>query len=104
VRGVVLERQGQPIATATIRLTDGRGAETIDVETGRVRPRAIVDVEGALPLRRTPAVDVFVRLWTHNLTNDTYAFNFGNPFSGTHFGARRRVGLSISFAWRHPTH
>jgi hypothetical protein len=66
-----------------------RGAETIDVETGRVRPRAIVDVQGELPLRRTRAVDVF-----------TYAFNFGNPFSGTHFGASRRVGASVRFAWR----
>jgi hypothetical protein len=31
----------------------------------------------------------------NNLTNRTYAFNFGNPFSGTHFGSARRVGMSV---------
>jgi hypothetical protein len=34
-----------------------------------------------------------------NAFNRRYAFNFGNPFSGTHFGAPRqfRVDLSASF-------
>jgi len=31
----------------------------------------------------------------NNLTDGTYAFNFGNPFSGTHFGAPRAVRLEV---------
>jgi outer membrane receptor protein involved in Fe transport len=34
--------------------------------------------------------------WITNITDQTYAFNFGNPFSGTHFGAPRRFGMSLN--------
>ncbi len=30
-----------------------------------------------------------------NLTNRDYALNFGNPFSGTHFGASRTVRAEL---------
>jgi outer membrane receptor protein involved in Fe transport len=105
VSGAFRYQTGTPLGIGDVDedLLTRRGAETIDVESGRVRPRAIVDVQAELPLRRTRAVDVFVRLWTHNLTNDTYAFNFGNPFSGTHFGAPRRVGASVRIGFKHAT-
>ena len=35
-----------------------------------------------------------------NLTDARYAFNFGNPFSGTHFGAPRSVRLDLRLALR----
>jgi hypothetical protein len=30
-----------------------------------------------------------------NLFDQRYAYNFGNPFSGTHFGAPRTVAISV---------
>jgi outer membrane receptor protein involved in Fe transport len=44
---------------------------------------------------RRRAAGATLAVWAENLTNQTYAFNFGNPFSGTHFGAPRRVGLTV---------
>jgi outer membrane receptor protein involved in Fe transport len=36
-------------------------------------------------------VELSVRAAVLNLTDARYAFNFGNPFSGTHFGPGRTV-------------
>ena len=35
-----------------------------------------------------------------NLANARYAFNFGNPFSGTHFGAPRSAAFGLRLAVR----
>jgi hypothetical protein len=35
-----------------------------------------------------------------NLTGARYAFNFANPFSGTHFGAPRTVRVDVVLALR----
>jgi len=34
-----------------------------------------------------------------NLFDRGYAYNFGNPFSGTHFGAPRTASLSLRLAF-----
>jgi outer membrane receptor for ferric coprogen and ferric-rhodotorulic acid len=33
-----------------------------------------------------------------NVFDRAYAFNFGNPFSGTHFGAPRQFRIDLRFA------
>ena len=33
-----------------------------------------------------------------NLTDAAYAYNFGNPFSGTHFGAERSATFGLRLA------
>ena len=35
-----------------------------------------------------------------NLFNARYAYNFGNPFSGTHFGAPRSLTASLRVTFR----
>ena len=35
-----------------------------------------------------------------NLFDERYAYNFGNPFSGTHFGAPRSVAFTVRVAFR----
>jgi hypothetical protein len=40
-----------------------------------------------------------VRAAALNLFNARYAYNFGNPFSGTHFGAPRTLSLAIRFGF-----
>lgn len=80
-------------------LLERPGAELIDVERGRVKPRLVVDVTASARLLRAGRAQLSLGASVLNAFNRAYAFNFGNPFSGTHFGAPRqfRVDLSASF-------
>lgn len=75
------------------------GASRIDVERGRVRPRLVVDVSASLRLLRTAWGEIGLAAGVLNVFDRAYAFNFGNPFSGTHFGAPRqfRVDARVTF-------
>jgi outer membrane receptor protein involved in Fe transport len=76
-------------------LEERPGSETVDVDSGRVKARATLDLQAEWAVARTRRADFFLTGWINNLTNQTYAFNFGNPFSGTHFGSARRAGVSV---------
>ena len=67
----------------------------MDFASGRVKPRTVVDLQAEWAVRRSERADIFLTGWINNVTNDTYAFNFGNPFSGTHFGSGRRFGMGV---------
>jgi outer membrane receptor protein involved in Fe transport len=84
-------------------LRDRPGSETVDFETGRVKPRAVLDFVTTWTLARGPRADAALSFWMNNVTNQTYAFNFGNPFSGTHFGAGRRIGVALRVGFRQAT-
>jgi len=71
------------------------GGDTVDVETGRVRPQVVTDLQAHYRLAQGPGLGVTAIVWMDNIFNTSYAFNFGNPFSGTHFGAPRRLGVTI---------
>ncbi len=75
------------------------GADLVDFERGRVRPWATVDAAAGVDIVRTGHMTVGVRVVVENVGDVRYVYNFGNPFSGTHFGAPRRVsaGLKVSF-------
>jgi outer membrane receptor protein involved in Fe transport len=77
-------------------LMERPGIEMVDLESGRVKARTTVDLAVAAPLARTNAVDVVLRGAVLNLFDAGYAFNFGNPFSGTHFGPPRTAAISLS--------
>lgn len=81
------------------RLADRPGASRVDFERGRVRPRLVVDLTASLRLRRTAWGEIGVAASLLNAFDRAYAFNFGNPFSGTHFGAPRqfRVDARVRF-------
>ena len=80
-------------------LLERPGADLIDVERGRVKPRLVVDVTASARLLRAGGAQLSLGASVLNAFNRAYAFNFGNAFSGTHFGAPRqfRVVLSASF-------
>lgn len=71
------------------------GADLIDVERGRVTPRLIVDVTAAARLHRVGRTQVTLGASVLNVFDRRYAFNFGNPFSGTHFGAPRQFRVDL---------
>jgi hypothetical protein len=76
-------------------LRERPGAEMVDFESGRVRPRTIVSMQAAWPLltRDRRAIELQASLF--NAFDARYAYNFGNPFSGTHFGAPRSAAIAI---------
>ena len=67
------------------------GSERVDFETGRVRPRLLLDAVVSQRVWKGPKADAHLRLTILNLTGREYALNFSNPFSGTHFGAPRTL-------------
>jgi outer membrane receptor protein involved in Fe transport len=71
------------------------GAELVDFESGRVKPRTVMSLLGDIPLWRSGRRTVHVRAAVLNLLDARYAYNFGNPFSGTHFGAPRTLSLAL---------
>jgi outer membrane receptor protein involved in Fe transport len=96
---------GTPVGVDEADVDDVRdrpGSETVDFETGRVKPRAVLDLLASWSLGQVGGTDATVTLWMNNVTDQTYAYNFGNPFSGTHFGARRRIGVSVRLGFRQP--
>jgi len=73
------------------------GSELVNFETGRVRPRLLFDALAGMRLLRAGGHELSLRAGLLNLTGERFAYNFGNPFSGTHFGAGRtfQIGLQV---------
>ncbi|MEO7189874.1 MAG: TonB-dependent receptor [Vicinamibacterales bacterium] len=98
ISGKFRYRSGTPMQLDDEGLEDlaGRsGAETVDQDSGRVRPQIVADIQAQWRFARKTGVSATAVFWMDNVFNQRYAFNFGNPFSGTHFGAPRRVGVTV---------
>ena len=76
------------------------GAELVDFGRGRVKPRQVFDVAVVQRLLRARRVDLDLRVAVLNATGGRWAYNFGNPFSGTHFGPGRTVQAGIRASLR----
>jgi outer membrane receptor protein involved in Fe transport len=81
-------------------LMERPGAELVDFEEGRVRRRLIFDVTASQTLQRGRRTETSVRVGVFNLMDHAYALNFGNPFSGTHFGAPRTLRVDLRIGLR----
>jgi outer membrane receptor protein involved in Fe transport len=80
-------------------LMERPGAERVDFESGRVKPRTIASLQAEVPFFKGGRYAARLRASVLNLFDQRYAYNFGNPFSGTHFGAPRTMSLGarVSF-------
>ena len=78
--------------------------ELVDFERGRVKPRMLFDVLAGMRLFRSGGNVISVRGAILNLTGDEFAYNFGNPFSGTHFGPGRtfQIGVQVRLGRAQP--
>ena len=76
------------------------GAQLVNFESGRVRPRRIFDVVGSKQLVQGRRAQLTLRAALLNLTGERWAYNFGNPFSGTHFGPGRTVQVGARIELR----
>ena len=102
VSGAIRYRSGTPIEVDEDdldELRDRPGAEVVDFEAGRVRPRLVADLQAQWDAFRSQRTTATLVLWLENVTDKLYAYNFGNPFSGTHFGAPRRAGFAVRIAF-----
>jgi outer membrane receptor protein involved in Fe transport len=92
---------GTPVPEDDVdELLEQPGAETADFESGRVRPRTVVSILATVPVVTTPRSSVTAGFQITNLFDARYAYNFGNPFSGTHFGAPRRAAVTVRVSFR----
>jgi TonB dependent receptor len=71
------------------------GADRADLERGRVRPRTTVSLLATVRVWQGSRAAVSLRGALLNLFAARYAYNFGNPFSGTHFGAPRSASVTV---------
>ena len=71
------------------------GAGLVDFARGRVKPRHVYNLMLARRLLRIGSTDVSVQLSILNATGARWAYNFGNPFSGTHFGPGRTAHVGV---------
>jgi hypothetical protein len=76
------------------------GADLINLQTGRVKPWSIFGLSGGVDLRREARVAISAQLDAQNLFNKRFVYNFGNPFSGTHFGCPRLWSGRLKFTFR----
>ena len=63
-----------------------------------MKPRAPIDIAIVQRISRAARMDAELRVSLLNITGERWAYNFGNPFSGTHFGPGRtfRAGIRLS--------
>ena len=91
--GTPLEVEGDGLE----ELKERPGAELVDFDRQRVRPRTLFDLSIKQKIFSGEQVTASLQVDILNLTNRQFAFNFGNPFSGTHFGYPQLWSVRIKF-------
>ncbi len=76
------------------------GANLVNFDTGRVKPWYVFGWSGGMDLIQKERFTLGAQLDLQNLTNRDFAFNWGNPFSGTHFGYPRLIAGTLRFAFK----
>jgi len=76
------------------------GANLVNLQTQRVSPWVVFGLSGGVDLRREARVAISAQLDVQNLFNTPFVYNFGNPFSGTHFGNPRLWSGRLKFVFR----
>lgn len=94
--GVPLEVDPDDVAD----LQELPGADLVDFSRLRVRPRTVVAFAFGTDLLETRHLRVRPQVEVENVFNSPFVYNFGNPFSGTHFGYPRLVAGRLQFEFR----
>ena len=76
------------------------GAELVNFNTGRVKPWYVFGWSGGMNLLQKDRFILGAQLDIQNLADRPFAFNWGNPFSGTHFGYPRLIAGSLKFSFK----
>lgn len=93
--GVPLEVEDEALE----RLSRLPGADLVNFETERVKPWTLVDAAFSTSLPAELFSAATLRVDVQNLFDRRFAFNFGSPFEGTHFGYTRRWRVGVDVRW-----
>ena len=91
---------GVPLEVEADRLEELKaapGAELVNFARGRVKPRTIFNIAAGLTIFNRDRVASAIQFNIQNLFDRAFAYNFGNPFEGTHFGIPRRWSGTLEF-------
>ncbi|MDQ3009500.1 MAG: TonB-dependent receptor [Acidobacteriota bacterium] len=94
---------GVPLEVEPERLEElkaERGAELVNFDRRRVKPWTIFDFSTGLDLFNAERVTISLQANIQNFTDHRFAYNFGNPFEGTHFGYPRMFSGRIKINFR----
>jgi outer membrane receptor protein involved in Fe transport len=78
---------------------DRRGAELVDFDRMRVKPRTLLDLSAGRRFSEGGNVALDLQLDLRNITGARFAYNFSNPFSGTHFGHPRLLSVRVKLTF-----
>ena len=81
------------------RLKSLPGADLVNFTSQRVKPWAIIGWSGGMDLVRQEHMTVAAEINIANLADHRFVYNFGNPFSGTHFGYPRLWAARLKFTF-----
>ena len=85
-------QSGPPLEVELEELDELRerpGADLVNFDRGRIKPRSLFDFSLGKEFYSDRRITLRTQFDIRNLTNRRFAYNFGNPFSGTHFGHPR---------------
>jgi outer membrane receptor for Fe3+-dicitrate len=74
-------------------------SDLVDFNRGRIKPWSVFNFSTGTSLHREKPVTVSPEFDVQNVFNKRFAYNFGNPFSGTHFGYPRIYGARIKLTF-----
>lgn len=94
--GVPLEVEAERLN----ELRELRGAELVDFARQRVKPWTVFDFSAGFDWLRTERVTLTAQFDLQNLAGHRFAYNFGNPFEGTHFGHPRLFSARLKLSFK----
>ena len=81
-------------------LRERPGSDLVNFDRARVKPWTVVDLTGGFELFREQRVTLQAQFAVENIANRRFVYNFGNPFSGTHFGHPRLFTARLKLFFR----
>jgi outer membrane receptor protein involved in Fe transport len=76
------------------------GADLVDFDRQRVKPWTVLGFSAGGELVRHDHFRLGLQFDVQNLMDRRFAYNFGNPFSGTHFGYPRMFTARLKLSFR----
>ncbi len=76
------------------------GANLVNFNTGRVKPWFVFGWSGGMNLIEREHFTLGGQLDIQNVASRDFAYNWGNPFSGTHFGYPRLISGSLKITFK----
>jgi outer membrane receptor protein involved in Fe transport len=75
------------------------GADLVNFERMRIRPWTVFDLRAGWDILRKEASSLRLEINAQNIFDRRFAYNFGSPFEGTHFGHPRMTSgrLTVNF-------